>query len=1744
MKKKWRLLTDFFSGLAAKHRYWLGGRIGFICFFVGVSLMAASQLQTQNWYFGLNAGVSFATNPPTALLNGALNTYEGCAVLSDNNGNLLMYTDGIKVYNKQHQQMPNGNGLLGHPSSAQSGIFVPRPGSPGRYFVFTVDAQGGVNGLRYSEVDLSLNGGSGDVLAATKNTLLLTPTVEKLGSVVHANGINYWVIAHGIYNNNYYAYLVTSQGVQPPVISQTGQVEGQPGWGGLAISPDGRRIATAMRTMGFELLDFNNSTGVISNPILLNNPVGAYGVSFSPNGNLLYGCSIESGKIFQWNLNAGGAAAIIASVVEIGTAQGGAGPIGGYNGYRGGAIQLALDGKLYIPECGKTFLSVINNPNVIGTGCNLQFQAVDLQGRYAVLGLPPFVQSFFTNPVNCPFNPLPDTLRSCDGVVTLDAGAGYSSYLWNTGATTRTIQVTSSGKYYVTITGPSGCTASDTSRVSVLNARILQNDTAICYGISLPLSINPPAPFTGCTGIPLKVYTDWTLISPPGLYRNFIKDNGKYYSRTDADVFSSPALDGPYSSLGFASQIGITGSGTLLGVDYDARVHIATAHNGLYLFNGSTWYLSGLSGFGTAGGYFTKVPGKRILLSKTGFLRSIYYSDNSGGSWVNATNNDVDWVHITAADNGVLFACSGAGGAAQKGLIKSVNNGSSWTYINGQLSISKATGISKDCSGKLYVAGDRNLFSSNDNGSTWTLLAALPSFFSSSPDYGHLLVASNREIYYWGQLSTGANGFFVSANNGLTWTAVTGIPGSFNYMREVDGHIIVCTSTGVYAKTLQNLISILWSTGETTPVINVRPNQTTLYHVTVSDGINICRDSVTITVNRIPYNALSDTTRICGDSIILDAGAGFSTYSWNTGATTRTIVVDSSALYKVTVKTAEGCMAEDSSLVNFLNRKIISNDTSICRGASLFIYVDSLDNNTVDSLIRPGDNWEYSLNTPPSGWKTSFGGWTTGNAPFGSLNPAPDPNFNAVTNWPLRTTLYVRKRINLGNYDLNALFWSLGVDNGYTLFINGTQISTDIAEGFTFRWEYTGQVPAGLLTNGDTYVALELADNGGATAFDMMLTGRFNQRPLRYLWSTGETTAGIQVSPLQTTTYYVQVTDGITTCLDSLVVTVKPVPSVTPPGNQDHCHLTSVPATYFNGPLAGTSFSWTNSNTGIGLPLSSGAGNLPPFVATNAGTTTISSTITITPEAAGCTGPATSFIINVHPIPNVDPETDQTWCNNDLVPVNLLSGSVQNTVFTWTNTNINIGLPVSGTGNIPSFTANNNTNTPATSVLTITPEANGCIGPSKSYTIVVNPTPVVLPVNNQVFCHGAQVPPLPMQGSVIGSSISWVNSDPSIGLPASGTGNILPAFTARNNSGASVTATITVTITANGCSGPPMVFTIKVDPLPAGSISSNALYICEGGSQLLTATGGSSYQWYLNGISIPGASQSSYAAQTAGSYSVIIGNSFNCFAPSSNVISLELRKKPQAAFSFDRYCTGVSTNFRNNSTIQNAGIVTYTWDFGNGAFSSQVNPAYTYLQSGNYDVTLTVTPADCPALASRVTAQLAVKDPPPGVRYPTQNLVKNKNQLLNARYFQGANYNWIPTSGLSDPSIRVPNFNYDRETEYKIKITTREGCQLTDTLLVRVFLESGIFVATAFSPNGDGQNDQLYPRLVGITTLKYFRVYDRWGQLMFETNREGAGWNGRFKGSDQPMDSYAWVAEAIDGEGKIIHKAGVSSLLR
>lgn len=262
------------------------------------------QKQVNIWYFGDSAGVDFNSGSPSALLNGQL-TYpsgqghnEGTSAISDSSGSILFYSDGMTIWNKNHQIMQNGTGLLGNFSSTQSSIAVPDPANPNRfYYLFTISSGfccGGniSDGLRYSKVDMCLDSSRGDVIPTEKNIKLVDTVAEKIAVTRHSNGIDYWILTHKFYSTEFWALHLASSGIIDTVVtaigsSHTGSIAGSQGQ--LKFSPDGQKIAIgADNSLSLlELFDFDKATGIVSNYQPLNriNNGYVYGVEFSPDGS-------------------------------------------------------------------------------------------------------------------------------------------------------------------------------------------------------------------------------------------------------------------------------------------------------------------------------------------------------------------------------------------------------------------------------------------------------------------------------------------------------------------------------------------------------------------------------------------------------------------------------------------------------------------------------------------------------------------------------------------------------------------------------------------------------------------------------------------------------------------------------------------------------------------------------------------------------------------------------------------------------------------------------------------------------------------------------------------------------------------------------------------------------------------------------------------------------------------------------------------------------------------------------------------------------------------------------------------------------------------------------------------------------------------------------------------------------------------------------------------------------------------
>lgn len=485
-----------------------------------------SQKETNHWFFG--PGLDFNVNPPIPDNNGRGPSGEGCSSISDANGNLLFYsldrTDPDTVYNKFHQPMANGIGIINDGSSTQSSIIIKKPGSTNIYYLFVENAFGGnlasARGLHYSEIDMSLAAGAGSVTA--KNIPLYTNATwgqdEKLCAVKHCNGIDYWVMTHDVdVLNRFRCFLVTSAGVNPtPVLSICGS--NPTNWQGqMKFSANGRKIAKVNHGSGPEIFDFDPATGIVSNPITFTTAVG-HGCEFSPDGTKFYVSTVIGAfvAVYQLDLCAGSPLAVTNSSVIVGIA-----PAVSTNF---GDLQNASNGKMYVATGVSNTICVINNPNDIGASCNFQLFNQPVGTKMCQWALPNFVSSYFKQ-APAPFNFTPSNCLSASFSSQANTGCSayatvYTSLNWdfgdpNSGAANSSTLASlshtfsSAGIYTVKLLLNTACGTDTVKQVVNIqaNALSISGSTVICLGEKTNLVASGASTYswnTGATGSSLS----------------------------------------------------------------------------------------------------------------------------------------------------------------------------------------------------------------------------------------------------------------------------------------------------------------------------------------------------------------------------------------------------------------------------------------------------------------------------------------------------------------------------------------------------------------------------------------------------------------------------------------------------------------------------------------------------------------------------------------------------------------------------------------------------------------------------------------------------------------------------------------------------------------------------------------------------------------------------------------------------------------------------------------------------------------------------------------------------------------------------------------------------------------------------------------------------------------------------------------------------------------------------------------
>lgn len=871
--------------------------ISFIFFAICLQTIGQSNI----WYFGDYSGLKFnGSGSPTALTNSAMWTGEGSAVITDANGELLFYTDGVSVWNSKHNK--DFTGMKGHSSSTQTALIIPVPETNcKRYFIFTV---GGVEdfslGANVTLVEMSGDSKSGTTIKKIEGPTRMYsgPVTEKLNGIKDGSG-GYWIVNHEWQSNNFHSFHVTKNTtditkllatnvVTSIGLSQTGTLTN--GQGQLKFNRTGSKMAIAVAEDKYvEIYDFSLSTGKPSNVQLLQNndpnfpsnktifsgSANLYGLEFSNNGNFLYIAEFFTGSsasVFQFDLSSGNLGTIRNSKVTLGTNS-------HSSRYPYGALLMGPDGKIYIARTDRTFLGVIRKPDQSGTSCDFVENGITLS-KQCYNGLPTTIVVDFCCSINKPFLGKDTSICKGQQLVLKDTVKNVESYLWSDSSTKSTLTVSKSGTYWVEI-GNGDCKKRDTITITVKNIPkvILGKDTLLCNQVQhiLGSKLGGPNYLWSTTETTKTIMT-----SSSGNYWVVVDSNGCKASDTIKVTFNNLAKP----TLGKDTNACEGKTISLLGVSANAKSY--SWNNGIKIpqndvTTSGTFILTVTDNICTLSDTIrvTFIPYPTVNLGRdTGFCGNFSLTldaKNPGLSKIWSTTETTQTINITNL------------------------HGSYWVDVSNQGCIKRGTIKINKLSGPTVNLGKDSIYCKPIS---ITLNAQNPGmnyFWSDGSSQPQLLV--NSEGKYWLRV-TDANGCIHSDTIILR-------DSSFSY--NLGNDTSICYGQKVILKGLQKPFIHTWNTGDTANTIIADSNFT--YKILISNGACKLSDSLKIIIfPKINFDLGKDTS-ICDDlqeSILLNGPSGFVSYSWlPNGETKQSISINKIGVYSLNVMDNNQCKASD-----------------------------------------------------------------------------------------------------------------------------------------------------------------------------------------------------------------------------------------------------------------------------------------------------------------------------------------------------------------------------------------------------------------------------------------------------------------------------------------------------------------------------------------------------------------------------------------------------------------------------------------------------------------------------------------------------------------------------------------------------------------------------------------------------------------------------------------------------------------
>jgi gliding motility-associated-like protein len=855
----------------------------------------------------------------------------------------------------------------------------------------------------------------------------------------------------------------------------------------------------------------------------------------------------------------------------------------------------------------------------------------------------------------------------------------------------------------------------------------------------------------------------------------------------------------------------------------------------------------------------------------------------------------------------------------------------------------------------------------------------------------------------------------------------------------------------------------------TAPIPSTSAIGTTSYYV--SQTINGCesqRAQINVTVNAGPtVNQITDIISCEGQSInsITFTGTTGATFNWtnnntsiglgasgtsNTPSFNATNSGNNAISGLITVTpTLSGCTGSAISFSITINPEITPTFTqvnAICNGQTLNPLPTTSDNGITGSWSPALDNTQTTTYTfsPTTGQCALTAQMTI------TVNPGVIPTFTQVSD------------ICAGG-SLNALpnTSDNGVAGTWTPAINNLQTTT---------YTFTPSVAACVTNVQMTIIVkpvptLQAISSQTVCANSATSTINFSSTPTGTIvnWTNDNTAIGLSSTGNGNINSFTGTNSGINDLIGSFSatptlngcsgntevfsITVTPIPTLNSVANQNLCAGQDITPINFAFNPSNATISWTNTTTSIGLA-ANGNGNIPAFTTVNGGTTVQNAVLSAYAIANACSSSVVTFTITVNPIPTLTTITSQTVCagsQSNPINFNVLPA---NASVSWTNSNTQIGIAASGNGNINAITLQNSGNSPLIGLFQATPNFAGCVGTIESFSITVNPLPILTAVTSQTLCAGISTNYIAFNLSPVSATVNWTNSNTAIGIGSNGTGDI-PIFTATNATNGAITGLFNATPTLAGCNGSSQNFSIEVNPIPiiqaiqdknfcAGTPTSPINFNVQPSNSVITWSNSNTLIGLGNNGNgnIPSFNPLNSSNSTI-SGAITVNANFNGCDATAQTFNINVNLTPIILLNSN---SPVCVN--NTINLSSSGGNSYSWQGPLGFTSTLQNPVInnaTSSMSGTYSLTITEATGNCQSsstinvVVNPLPVLSAISNSPICIG-GTINLSANANNVIS--------FSWVGPDNFSSTSFNpsISNATLSMSGNYTLTVQSTQGC--------------------------------------------------------------------------------------------------------